>query len=265
MKLKHFTIVMAAIGLMACSPDISRNSLQGLEPTGIMGGIRFESMTDLRSTSVILMTWDKNEGIVGFCSATLIGKKTILTAAHCGKISLGQTLIVVFDNSLESGKIKNVRVVTHFTPHPKYTGYEIRSPYDIAVARFHGDPVPKGFKIRDLPKNFSIKGDRLVLAGAGRYFPDITTTARLRSLRLGFERIWDESSTHVLLDQLNQQGACLGDSGGPLYVEKGKALTLVGVLSYVYSAAGMCTVSAYVKIAPHLPWIRSAMDSMAKK
>lgn len=134
-----------------------------------------------------------------YCSATVVGKFSIMTAAHC---------------------ITNSRVVTNVNGKPFIASCEAHPAYDgrnndIAMCKTTGPIMPP---YASLVGSYPKMGDKVMLSGYGCTRPD-GTGGNDGILRIGSTRI---SRMPFLGDAFfytyDQTAICSGDSGGPAFV-----------------------------------------------
>ena len=169
----------------------------------IIGG---EPSTDRRATVLVILPG-------GYCSGTVVGKRTVLTAAHCET----PTMSVRIDGQ--------VIQASSIQPHPNYTG---RYPYnDLLLLHFSQDlPGP----IVDTVYKAGTEGcEELIAQGWGK---SETPQVDLNESRYS---VIGETSMVLSTKQILPGGICFGDSGGPLYAVVNGELQIAGVTSTTYS------------------------------
>lgn len=192
----------------------------------------------------------------GYCTATLVGSHTVLTAAHCvvneknAPYTLRQQLSWSPDGS--TGKmVPVVQAVYHSAFHRDAISGGLKN--DVAVLRL-------GQEVTDIPlmqitKTPPQQGESVTLVGFG-YTSDNATDSG------GVKRRAQNSIGKVMPLQIvfygatGQQGnICFGDSGGPALANRNGQEELVGVHSWGEAACGVAEHDARVDI--HYQWIEN--------
>ena len=160
----------------------------------------------------------------GICTATLIGKKTVLTAAHC-----------VQGKSAATFRVGGLTYqVAKITVHPNYSS-SVLNAYDLAVLVL-SQPV-SGITPHALAKGTPKVGETVTIVGFG-----ITSTGWKNS---GTKRVTTNTISSVKSQYIRFSGAsggkgnvCSGDSGGPSFRNQGGNEVLVGVHSTASQPCG---------------------------
>jgi hypothetical protein len=178
---------------------------------------------------------------VSACTATLIGSRTVLTAAHCvaGRASIS------FHPAGDSGPSYRV---AHVAIHPSYNGGNVA---DLALLTLEGAlPGVKPLPLAERPVSI---GEQIRLLGFGR-------TAEVDGEPFGTKRMAYNQVARLEPQIFRVFGAdglwgniCDGDSGGPSLAEREGELRLVGVHS---TKSGACGVEgADMRVDAFLTWI----------
>lgn len=166
--------------------------------------------TDIKESSIINGSIDSGHRSVGTvspsgCSATLIGKRTVLTAAHC--VTTGERDNFCTENHCMLGTA---------TRHPGYVD-DSGHPNDVAVVRLDGDFfAASGFVPTRIASTGPGTGDWIVLVGYGCTVWDTSIGYGIK--RWGAAHIDEVDSTLYQFDGSNGEARiCGGDSGGPAF------------------------------------------------
>lgn len=207
----------------------------------IIGG---ELSTDSRATVKVMFG-------SSYCSGTIIGRRTVLTAGHCG-YGEDTTHIIRRDG-------REVRASRKLV-HPEYFDWVYRQEMegrraDLMLLYADEDlPDPIISTIYSASRTGACSD--LIAQGYGKdEFPE--TGAQLRESRY---LVKTEYEKHLVTKQATWGGACFGDSGSALYAEMDDgSFQIAGVLST--TASMDCLVSAsYVKADYFKDWIVDNME-----
>ncbi|SMF64517.1 S1 family peptidase [Pseudobacteriovorax antillogorgiicola] len=160
----------------------------------------------------------------GICSGTLIREDIVLTAAHC----ISNRMSVTVGESFGTGDAIPVQSAVI---HPSWRGQNTRTivPNDIAVVKLSRSAVPYGAVPMPLNPSESISRDVWIAGygqretgGSGRLlYADVTASSVNRTF----------AGTIETSRQGDRQGACPGDSGGPMYTRIDGNWYVTGALS----------------------------------
>jgi Trypsin len=237
------------------------------ESSAVIEGGNLDPNSELARGTVLIMTDE-----VSLCTGTLLGKDTVLTAAHC--VQNFQTghdypfIRIVIHPSLNfpllpyflggsSGKIKSLKV------HEQFAITSDGARNDLALIRLQ-DPqeISEGLSLPET--DLDPHGSLTEIAGYGLHSARnpfavyVLKEASLRGWPLVLDDV-DPIETQILL--IGGHQPCSGDSGGPLIQEREGKLVLVGVTTSVMSSKelGKCSFGGRaISVYNHLPWIRGA-------
>ena len=175
------------------------------------------------------------------CTGVAVSKEIILTAAHC-----------------LDGKVDRVRVFTqdHYDPeqdffdikefklHPLYNSQSSRYKADLAKISLN-KPLPPDIEIHSIYKGRKISGNILRFGFGARDKQNVRTVATpmLRNLNIEEEVI-----------ELNDEFSKSGDSGGPIFMQKGDDISLLAIHS-TFSFGPEGNYSLNPLLAAYIPWI----------
>lgn len=206
----------------------------------IINGSECSPLTD--APVVRLALFDDEDNQV-FCTATVIGSRYALTAAHC----LNE---LVFRAELQRGQERVA--VRDIIPHPSYTGRFVdgRLLNDVALVEVSEPlPFPKarvGFDPGDSERSFvHVFGYGASRAGGG-FSPAVNP---LRGVSLSVDAMSAEFVFNRYESEL-EGNVCFGDSGGPAFITDGDTALLVGVTSTGGNAdCAVGDVSAFTRLS----------------
>jgi hypothetical protein len=200
-------------------------------------------------------------GARSLCTGVAIAPDLVLTAAHC-VLANGKYRLVVYE-----GRRPSVKDVARVVPHPQFAP-RMDAP-DLALVKLASPPsprlIPAAFSERRAPPSV---GERFLVAGFGVATPGERKTAG--TLRAATLVVTDRPSSQQLslvdpkkLGESAGLGVCNGDSGGPVFDERDRAL--VGIVSWSGSAGGepACGfVSGVIPLARYRFWIMETAEKL---
>jgi V8-like Glu-specific endopeptidase len=178
----------------------------------------------------------------GLCTASLVGPKTVLTAAHCVVYdkqppiqTLASNATFVINGTYKAGVVTGTKYpVASYDYHPSYSP-GATAVADVAVLRL-ATAVQDVQPIR-VAKGPTYQGEQVILVGYGRTGKDKSDSGEKRSAKNTVEEL--NSSQFTYKGALGGEGCtCSGDSGSPVLAPRNGEEVQVGVHS-----AGTCAVS----------------------
>jgi hypothetical protein len=220
--------------LAACSPQ---PAAQG-RVQAIIGGA-----ADTGHPAVGLLLLNATGGTAtGICSATLVGQKTVLTAAHCLKDTVvGKTLL-----KASTGKLYDA---ASLSPHPSWNKAVSAYLNDIGLVVLT-QPV-LGISPVKLSSAAPTAGTKVTLVGYGRSVVDDPKTSGTK--RLGNKTISTVAAGHFTVDGI-QENCAEGDSGGASFATVGGSEVQLGVNS---ASTDTFDTSYHVRVDAFLPWLKT--------
>lgn len=239
-----------AVVAVGCSPSAQTEQNSKISETAsIMGGKPVDA-DSLVAKSTIFLTVGGYED--AFCSGVIIGKRAVLTAAHCVTEDIPKIRVGIGLGKRDENAV--IMDVDHYEYHSGYkNGKEDNN--DIGVIILKSD-IPKSAQaIPVLQEDFEIKpGLSLVLAGFGlsTQNPEDMSPILLQTDSAVTKM---NGKTEYYADESNNHGSCNGDSGGPSFTTVNNKLYLLGLVSR--GDNGCKQYGVYTIPAKHLAWIRS--------
>lgn len=235
----------------------------------IIGGVDMTAHDSIQRSTAAMYEPSSNGTGGALCTASLIGRNTALTAAHC--VQKGSYApVMIFGPNVRSPDSVHLPV-TGVSVNPAWEKKRGRGmdQGDIAVVKFAGK-IPPGYHpaTLDSPKNEIKKGESVILAGYGVSNAKTHEGAgQLRKTTVSVAAV-RKGKSEMIFNQSHGHGACHGDSGGPAYFQRGRKMVLGGVTnrSYPNSAADDCAHKVvYTKVAAYRPWIEKSEDELNKR
>ncbi len=234
---------------------------------GIVGG-QIVEQSDSDSKMVMMLVSNGQ-----MCTAAAIGKRVILTAAHCIAGDKTNTFVAFYSSvSCESGFNKNLytqgisETFVHSDYDPASTPENMKG--DIALIILEND-IPEGYTIYKIadPEKIHASSD-MYLYGYGNTGSNAGGAGMLRKTILSNSAFdIDLNLKKIKVNQSGGNGICLGDSGGPSFVNdiEGEK-QILGVNSYVKGPENdICSNFSYQTLAnAYSDWITSKTAGLAK-
>jgi len=199
-------------------------------------------------------------GQQGFCSGAAIAPDLVLTAAHCVLPGTDYRLVVLGSNGQPS-----LTPIESIARHPQFEAQAAqrhRATADVALLKFanaiSNAPVPlgpAGLKVA-VGDAFLVAGYGLATPGNGRSGGTVRTATLIATGQPGTlqVRLMDPATRN----ERAGLGACVGDSGGPVFMNAGGALAVIGVVSWSTgpkNVAGCGGLTGVTPLTRYRPWL----------
>ena len=251
-------------------------------PTALFGQILNGEIASISDYPWQVALWGlQNNGYYETCGASVISDQWVITAAHCVYGNDPNTTYILTESSSFYSQNGGQYVVDEYYIHPNYSDANLEPElaymsHDIALVKIQGN-FSFNSNIQPInlvnPQEIELgaidEGVMATITGWGWIENDGTTPELLQQIELpiissqtvldlGFpDYSIDESM--IFVQNQNNQGPCLGDSGGPMIVRDNLNLNwlLAGVFSKTYSPCGQSDFpSTYISINNVSDWIQ---------
>lgn len=236
--------------LWACGPDVTA---AGRARQPIVGGSQ-DAGAIIDDVFLVAMTF--NNGASTICSGTLIGARSIVTAAHCvdpaRQTGATSVSIKVMHKPTDVGLSSSDLIgVADYRLHPSWSAASTSATYDIAMLLLAFAPGMAPRPINRAPLTGFI-GQPLRLVGYGRTDPSLPNSSGTRRAANATLTAMDANSFDF--GGAGTLGICSGDSGGPaLHTFADSVERIIGVHSLTTSMA--CGSGTDTRIDFHLGFI----------
>lgn len=269
MRFSMIGLCFLMTALAACSRSQPNSIAAG---SGIFGGIAVSNNSPLRSYVVVFRS------IVGksyfTCSGTSIAPRFVLVNAHCLKGARSDMKVMFFAPSSKASIFATyppnlTRGIVNTWISPKVNSYREQdvNPYDIALLELD-QPAPEGVRFFTLSEQTVVPETTSFVYVLGYGYSGVASDG---------ERLGDMSLQTVtqsvlpgrypgmfVLDGTHGRGTCLGDSGGPVFIERNNQKILVGLTAQRLIPADsteQCQVdSVSIDISVWKKWIESLIS-----
>jgi hypothetical protein len=208
--------------------------------------------------AVMVMT--RGGGETNFCTAAVIARDAVLTAAHC-VTDVSDTRVFFRANLSKLVFFDTAAIAIHPAYKPS-AGRKHQTSIDLALVRL-AEPLPSAFTPLELaPLQRAAKGQQFRIIGFGRASEDVSgTSGVLRSGVLVASGPKSPALAWLVDPDGTGLGGCTGDSGAPILALDRPALVAVAIRAkgnYDYSCGA---VTEAVLVGPQLPWISETLRS----
>nr|MDQ3233193.1 trypsin-like serine protease [Pseudobdellovibrionaceae bacterium] len=250
---------LLAFALVACEPSTGPSELD------IVRG------RTVPASSPAFLNTVRVEAHFSSCSASIIGEKLILTAAHCVEDSTASQIKVIFERKDSVPAVERKIDVSRVQMFKK-EGAAFFPNFDMAWLELK-ETIPAPFQPMEVLRDPSLLTPEtsIILAGYGMQKDDCSDTVNcsgvLREGNTQLSTYHDEAHIMSLLvfhgdPQKNLSGACYGDSGGPAYAQIQGQWYVVGVTNGFTDALapqsdGSCEAGwdIYTFAGDYVPWL----------
>lgn len=235
MKKNLYVLAIASLVFIitACENSQNQNTING-GPDAIVGGE--ETAKEHLTSRYLALILDRPSE--SYCTAMLVRKNILLTAAHCIK-SGPENMTLAFGNRPLAGQY-TMREASRILVHPEYKKEQSVNRNDLALILVKGD-APPGYEALSIPnETFPFRpGLTFTSSGYGRVTGksdprgnDIQGSGTLRHVELKIDTV-SQDQTQFYVDQKSGKGICNGDSGGPAMMRLNGRDYVVGVASAI--------------------------------
>lgn len=224
-------------------------------PAGALVGPAREA-PEFAPFAVMVMT--RSGGGANFCTASIIDRTTVLTAAHC--VSDVADTQVFFRGNESQLVFFDVAKIARHPGYKPFAGRKHEVSVDLALVRL-ADPLPPQFKPVELDgAAHLLPGQAFRIIGFGRASEDVSgTSGVLRSGILVASGPKSPVLTWLVDPNGTGLGGCTGDSGAPVFDLDRPVLVAMAIRARGSDGYACGAVTEAVLIGPQLPWIRAIL------
>jgi hypothetical protein len=191
-------------------------------------------------------------GSDGFCTATLVGARTLISAGHC-VVDEGERTTNSLDRTRYTFEMDGVSVpVVSAKAHPSYDPEAEYNAADISILRLAYAPPGERSAVSLVPPEV---GEEITLVGfgvTGEYSDDAAVK------RIGTNRIQWVKPQELGWKTEEASGSCYGDSGGPVFAVSNDQEVVVAVVSRGTGPCGYDDVDT--RVDTFIDWLRAESE-----
>lgn len=255
------------------SPSASTSCQCGRTYKRIVGG---------SETGVNEYPWQVGLAVAGtphpFCGASIVGRRHVLTAAHCTKAITDkgwnvEVLVGDHDTTSNSDTPMAARIpIKAILQHLQYSTTTLQN--DIALIELESaldlDSDPRLAPVCLPPAGKLFVGANAIVAGWGRLEEGGSQPQTLYDVILPVisNEVCEETYGNAIYPTSLCAGhveggkdSCQGDSGGPLVTEDDSVMVQIGVVSFGFGCARPKIPGVYTRVTEYLDWIKSHTGS----
>ncbi len=203
--------------------------------------------------SEILMVLYSNTHGAGFCSGVVIAPNVILTAAHC--VSKQPTDVRLHYREHGAPILLDVSFTAIHPAYKAKTPTSRERSIDLALVRLKS-ALPDQFKPARLELNELAQDSNYRVAGYGLTDEgDSKSAGSLRDVELVLRK---PLSKILLWLEGHNTGACVGDSGGPIYTSTHRVIAITA-WTEGFDGKHCGKLTQGIRVAPHYGWIEQTL------